>query len=165
MAPSRWPSTLVKLHAARGGVVLAVTLLGACSALLVSCVGLMRGEAEENRYANYTEARESQQRGWLPTMLPRSATEIHEWHELDTNRCFGSFRFDSGDRSAIEVTLRPGLRRPIRIDRDPSFASPLTRDPSEEQLTSAGFEFYTDRDFDFAISWKAGIAYFWNSFS
>ena len=101
--------------------------------------------------------------GWLPTMLPRSATEIHEWHDLDTNLCFGSFRFDPSDRSPLEVALQSGLRRTIRIDRDPSFASTLPRDPGEEQLARAGFEFYSEQGFDFAISWKAGIAYFWNS--
>ena len=155
----------MKLHTARIGVVSGVTLLGACIALLALYVWITRGEAQENRYANYAKSQESQRRGWLPTTLPRSATEIHEWHELDTNLCFGSFRFDPSERSAIEFTLRQGLRRTIRIDRDPSFASPLPRDPGEEQLASAGFEFYSDRDFAFAISWKAGIAYFWNSSS
>jgi hypothetical protein len=94
-------------------------------------------------------------------MLPLSANEIHEWHELDTNQCFGSFRFDPRERSIIEGTLRPGLTRPVRIDRDPSFASPLPRDPTEEQLASAGFGFYSDQDFALAISWNKGIAYFW----
>ena len=140
---------------------LTVTLLAASTALLV----LYLIEAQENRYANYAEAPESQHRGWLPTMLPRSATEIHEWHEVDTNVCFGSFRFDPSERSPMEVALHSGLRRTIRIDRDPSFASSLPRDPSEQQLLSEGFEFYTEEDFDLAISWKAGIAYFWNGSS
>lgn len=133
--------------------------------MLALYVWLTRGEAQENRYATYAQARESLRRGWLPSMLPSSATEIHEWHELDTNRCFGSFRFDPRDRSPMESTLRPGLRRPLRIDRDPSFAGALPLDPGEEQLTSAGFEFYLERDFAFAINWKTGIAYYWNSSS
>jgi len=128
---------------------------------LHGCV--FQGEVQESRYANYAEARESQRRGWLPAMLPRSATEIHEWRDLDTNLCFGSFRFDPSERSSIEVTLRPGRRRMIRIDRDPSFASPLPRDPDEQQLASAGFELYSEQGFDVAIGWKTGIAYFWNS--
>jgi hypothetical protein len=136
-----------------------------CVALLASYVWLTRGEAQENRYTTYAEGRESQRRGWLPVMLPRSATEIHEWHELDANLCFGSFHFDPRERSPMEITLRSGLRRPIRIDRDPSFASPLPRDPGEQALTRAGFEFYSSRDFDFAINWNAGTAYFWNSSS
>jgi hypothetical protein len=155
----------MKLYAARIGVASGVTLLGACLALLVLYVSFTGGEAQENRYTNYAQASEAQRRGWLPVTLPRSATEIHEWHHLDTNVCFGSFRFDPNERSVIELTLRPGQRRPIRIDRDPSFASPLPRDPSAEHLVSAGFEFYSDPGFAFAISWKAGMAYFWNSSS
>jgi hypothetical protein len=153
----------MKLYAARIGVASGVTLLGACIALLALYVWLTLGETQENRYANYAEASESQRRGWLPATLPQSATEIHEWYDLDTNECFGSFRFDTTERSAIELTLRPGRLRTIRIDRDPSFASRLPRDPSEEQLVRAGFEFYSEPDFDLAINWRAGIAYFWNS--
>ena len=152
----------MKLRAVRIG---AVILLGVCISLYALYLGFTSGEAVESRFTNYAEALESQRRGWLPTMLPLSATEIHEWHELDTNLCFGSFRFDPSERPVIEVMLRPGLGRPVRIDRDPSFASPLPRDPTEEQLASAGFEFYKDQDFAFAINWKAGIAYFWNSSS
>ena len=143
------------------GLVLGSILLRGCIALSALYLAVTWGEAQENRFANHAEAQDSQRRGWLPKTLPLSASEIHEWHELDTNQCFGSFRFDPRERAAIEVTLRPGLTRPIRIDRDPSFAGPLPRDPTEEQLASAGFEFYTDKDFAFAIKWNKGIAYFW----
>lgn len=137
--------------------------LGVRVALLGSYLWVACGEVQENRYANYAEAREAQQRGWLPTMLPRSATEIHEWHDLDTNLCLGSFRFDPSERDSIEVALTAGSRRTLRIDRDPSFASTLPRDPDEQQLTNAGFDFYSEPAFDCAISWKDGITYFWNS--
>jgi hypothetical protein len=155
--------SLPNIRVARIGVASSVGFLGAAIALFLLSVWFARGDAQENRYANYTEARESQRHGWLPATLPRSATEIHEWHDLDTNVCLGSFRFDPRERPAIEVTLNRGRRRTIRIDRDPSFSSPVPRDPGEQQLASAGFEFYSDRDFDFAINWKTGVAYFWNS--
>jgi hypothetical protein len=155
----------MKLNARKIATIAGGTFVAASIALFALYVVLTWREAKENRFSNYTEARGSQSRGWLPKMLPLSATEIHEWHDLDTNVSFGSFRFDSRQRSAIEVMLRPGLGRPLRIDRDPSFASTLPRDPSEEQLARAGFEFYKDQDFAFAISWNAGIAYFWNSAS
>jgi hypothetical protein len=153
---------LTSLDAARVRVGSVVTLFGACLALPVLYVLFTWGEREENRYINSAEASEMQRRGWLPATLPRSATEIHEWHDLDTNVCFGSFRFDPKERSTIELMLRPGQRRTMRIDRDPSFASPLPRDPREDQLVTVGFEFYSEPGFDLAISWKAGIAYFWN---
>jgi hypothetical protein len=139
-----------------------VALFGACLAVPVLYLWFTWGEREENRYITYAEASEAQHRGWLPAALPRSASEIHEWHDLDTNVSFGSFRFDPNERSTIELMLRPGQGRTMRIDRDPSFASPLPRDPTEEQLVSAGFAFYSEPGFGFAISWTAGIAYFWN---
>jgi hypothetical protein len=152
--------SVAKIGAARGAI-----LLGVAVAVLALYICNTREEAQENRYATYDDARESLGHGWLPSMLPRSATEIHEWHNSDTNLCFGSFRFDPNERSTMESTLRSGLRRPIRIDRDPSFASPLPLDPAEDQLVNFGFEFYADRDFAFAINWKSGIGYFWNSSS
>ena len=30
-------------------------------------------------------------RGWLPDILQPDATDIHEWHDLDSNRCEGQF--------------------------------------------------------------------------
>ena len=143
--------------------VLSVKTFGVCAALVVLSASC--GEIQESRYSNAAEARESQRRGWLPMLLPSSAAEIHEWRDLDTNVSIGSFRFAPAERSVIEAALQRGVRRPIRIDRDPSFASTLPRDPTEEQLTAAGFEFYTQQHFAFAISWTAGIAYFWSVFS
>ena len=135
---------------------------------LTTAVGLLAvylwmagGEIQENRYDNYSEARPSMNRGWLPAGLPRSATQVHEWHNLDTNARFGSFRFDPGE--VFEATLQPGVRSPIRIDRDPSFAITLVLDPTETQLRDAGFRFYADQDLGFAINQSAGIAYFWGS--
>jgi hypothetical protein len=150
----RAKTIILKLNGARTGAVLGLTVLGACIALIALYVWFTEGEIQENRYTNYKEAQESQRRGWLPATLPRSATEIHEWHDVDPS-----------ERSLLVLGLRPGLGRPIRIDRDPSFASPLPRDPDKEWLTRAGFEFYSEQDFDLAINWKAGIAYFWNSSS
>jgi len=157
--------TAVKSRAAKLSVVLGVTLLGVCAGLLAFYLWLTHGEIQENRYDAYDEARESLDRGWLPPVLPRSAKAIHEWHDLDTGRCFGSFRFDPSERVTIESMLRPGLRPSIRIDRDPSFASAVPLDSSEEQLENSGFGFYSVGAFAFAINWDEGIAYFWKESS
>lgn len=144
-------------------VVLGVMVIAAFACVVALLIWVSQGDIQENRYATYAEARESLDRGWLPTGLPRSATLIHEWHNLDTNRCFGSFRFEPNERSTLESTLRPGVLAPIRIDRDPSFASPVPLDPSETELKNRGFEFYSDRDFALAINWDKGVAFFWNA--
>jgi hypothetical protein len=155
----------VKFRAAKLSLILGATLLGAGGGFLALYIWLTHGESQENRYDAYVDARESLDRGWLPSVLPRSATSIHEWHDLDTNLCVGSFRFDPRQRAAFESTLRRGLRPPLRIDRDPSFARPVQLDPSKEQLENSGFGFYSDGDFAFAINWNTGIAYFWNASS
>ena len=146
----------------RLAVVLGVMVVAAFACVVAFFIWLSHGEIQENRYASHTEARESLDHGWLPTGLPRSATQIHEWHDIDTNRCFGSFRFDPNERSTLESTLRPGVLPPIRIDRDPSFATTVPRDPSEGELKNLGFEFHSDGDFALAINWANGIGYFWN---
>lgn len=135
------------------------TLLGACIALPILYAA--RDRVQENRFTSAVEVRESRQRDRLPAMLPRSATEIHAWHDGRAKVSLGSFRFDPRERVTIEPALEVGLRQPIRIDRDPSFATVLPRDPSEMQLAGEGFEFYTNDDFALAIRWKDGIAYFW----
>lgn len=116
-------------------VILGVMVIAAAAGVFAFFIWLTQGEIQENRYATYVEARESLDHGWLPTELPRSATSIHEWHNIDTNRCFGSFRFDPNERSTLESTLRRGR----------------------------GFEFYSDGVFALAINWDNGMAYFWNS--
>ena len=153
----------MKPQAARTGVVVGIALVAALG-LVVSYSWTSQGEIEESRYATYGEVI-ARQRPWLPPTLPRSATEIHESHEVETVACVGSFRFDPSEQASLMSSLRPGVRQRVRIDRDPSFSSPLPRDPDVEQLARAGFELYSDRQFAFAINWTAGMAYFWRSVS
>jgi hypothetical protein len=87
------------------------TVLAAVIALLAFYLRSTGGEVQEHRYASYGEAQEGQARGWLPPLLPKSATEIHEWHDLDTSLSVGSFRFDTSERSKIVAGLQGGVRR------------------------------------------------------
>jgi hypothetical protein len=134
------------------------TLLAA--GLLSCAVSLACGDVQESRYSAAGDAQASLARGWLPAGLPGSATQIHEWHDVDTNESYGSFKFDAGERPRLESRLRLGLQGTVRIDRDPSF-SPTVRDPSVAELRNAGFEFYADGDFGLAVEWASGTAYFW----
>ena len=128
---------------------------------LFGCAFLACGEIHESRYSAAGDAQPSLARGWLPAGLPPSATQIHEWHDVDTNQSYGSFKFDAGERPRLESRLRLGLQGTVRIDRDPSFATAVPRDPSVAELRNAGFEFYGDGDFGLAIEWASGTAYFW----
>lgn len=45
------------------------------------------GEDVESHYRTYAELELAGEgpRSWMPSWLPRSATDIHDWHNLDTN--------------------------------------------------------------------------------
>jgi hypothetical protein len=61
-------------------------------------------EIQRTFYASYEEAKKSGafERGWLPEYLPRSAKNIHEEHNLDTNQGWAEFEFDVKDIAKIE---------------------------------------------------------------
>jgi len=54
------------------------------------------GETQEVFYKDMDAARKDNavERGWIPNIIPESSTEIHERHDLDTNRVWISFKFD-----------------------------------------------------------------------
>jgi hypothetical protein len=45
-------------------------------------------------------------RGWLPEWLPSTASEIEEWHDLDTNRTIASFLYRQGDPPKLPAECR-----------------------------------------------------------
>ena len=61
-------------------------------------------ENPKSTFASYEEMDRSGliARGWLPQYLPRSATEIVESHNLDTNRVWAAFRYRVGDFDSVE---------------------------------------------------------------
>jgi hypothetical protein len=61
-------------------------------------------ENQSSRFSTYDELRASGliERGWVPEFLPRSATDIEESHDLDTNRGWASFKYKAGDTAAAD---------------------------------------------------------------
>ena len=55
-------------------------------------------------------------RGWLPSLIPMSATDIRVTNDLDTNLSEGSFSFDPADSKAFTGSLSP-------VDRASAVAS------------------------------------------
>src|SRR5262245_47125255 len=102
--------------------------LGAITSHLLVALAFVTGgctslERSESSYGSVAEAAASGaiDRGWLPADLPPSAAAIREWHDLDTNRGFGTLRFGStddrwvqgrwtavGDDHALSVRRQPG---------------------------------------------------------
>jgi len=62
-----------------------------------------------NKYADYDSVMENNatQQGWIPALLPKSAYEIAETHDLDTNKLFGSFYYKQKDEEALLSELKP----------------------------------------------------------
>ena len=52
-------------------------------------------ENPKSYFKNYDEAKASglMERGWIPTYIPKSSTEIRETHNIDTNRVQMTFQF------------------------------------------------------------------------
>lgn len=74
----------------------------AVSTLLAGC-----GDIIESSHSTLAAARADIERGWIPPILPVSAAQIRERHNLDTNVGRGSFTFgDEGSRDFKE-SLRP----------------------------------------------------------
>ena len=60
-----------------------------------ACLALVRCDSRESSYATYEAAVHDGaiKRGWLPGWLPRTASNIHEWHDQDTNETLASFAY------------------------------------------------------------------------
>jgi hypothetical protein len=62
-----------------------------------------------NKYSDRETVKENQamEKGWVPAILPESAFEIKETHDLDTNALFGSFRYNEKDEEGLLKNLSP----------------------------------------------------------
>jgi hypothetical protein len=107
-------------------------------------------------------------RGWLPADLPPSATAIREWHDLDTNRGFGTLRFGSSDDGWVhEHWQAVADTRPLNVRHQ--WGDPVWW-PNELQgrvdtagLRQANWSFYTTGSFYLAVQWDSRTLYFWQA--
>lgn len=104
-----------------------------------------------SHHATLAEASAEIERGWIPSILPSSATSISETHNLDTNIGKGTFVFGEAGTEEFREVLKPmpsdeAIRR-ITIPRD--------------RMEREGYHFYTHGDFYFAIDWNRGRGEFW----
>jgi len=56
-----------------------------------------------NKYADIETVKEQQaiEKGWVPSILPLSAYEITETHNIDKNELFGSFKYKEEDEASF----------------------------------------------------------------
>ena len=60
-------------------------------------------DIDVNKYKNIKEVRKDKaiERGWVPAILPKSAYNIIEIHDLDTNRLYGRFYYKEKDETLL----------------------------------------------------------------
>ena len=61
------------------------------------------GDVQINKYDSKSVVQEEQaiERGWIPGIIPDSAFEIAETHDIDTNEVFGSFKYKQEDEEKL----------------------------------------------------------------
>jgi len=61
-----------------------------------------------NKYDDYQTVMEDNatERGWIPGILPKSAFDIAETHDIDKNELYGSFRYKQKDEEAFTSHLK-----------------------------------------------------------
>jgi len=60
-------------------------------------------DVQVNKYSDKETVKKNQaiERGWVPAILPESAYDISETHDLDTNALFGSFQYREKDEESL----------------------------------------------------------------
>jgi len=87
-------------------LIIASLLIAASLYLLMSA---FIQDFEINKYEDLSsvKAEGAIERGWVPGVLPASSYEIAETHDLDTNVCYGAFRYKEPDEAAFLGKLKP----------------------------------------------------------
>ncbi|MCD6212586.1 MAG: hypothetical protein J7J02_06350 [Sulfurovum sp.] len=60
-------------------------------------------DVQINKYEDIEVVKENKaiQQGWVPSILPESAYEITETHNLDANTLFGNFKYKEQDEAGL----------------------------------------------------------------
>ena len=81
-----------------------IALTGLLLFPLVGCSRLDESEHPESHYESYLAAVESDALGkgrFIPDLLPESAFDIYETHDLDSNEAWVAFRYAPGDSCGV----------------------------------------------------------------
>ncbi len=66
-------------------------------------------DVQINKYSDIAAVKDQKavQHGWIPGILPESAYDIAETHNIDKNTLFGSFKYKEEDEEAFLKHLSP----------------------------------------------------------
>jgi hypothetical protein len=118
-------------------------------ALLVLAVSGCARDVQTNTFASRFEAEDIIARGWIPEVLPHSAVQIYESHNLDLNVSYGTFEFGSAGVPDFKAALTP---LPPAHPSEPE---------ARGELETEGYVFYSHDDFVLAVDWPDRKAQFW----
>jgi hypothetical protein len=162
----------MQLGRARTGII-AATGIATVALLMAGSRAIARHEQPVASYRDLTAARADGAfaRGWLPELLPRSARQLREVHDLDTNARWLAFRADSADLADVTATLAPltlaqarssAERRPSHawLDAPPELGGfNLATARGAQQL---GLYFAPAAAYCLAVEWRTGRAWGWS---
>lgn len=134
---------------------------GVASVLVVTCIACT--EQQEASYADLATAERAGavRRGWIPDWVPKSAHDLREVHNLDTNRSMLAFRYDPSDRPAVPNTC--SQVRASEVPPVPFAASWWPRDVPPTKFVTHRHAFFSceiGRAF-LAVSADEGEVYYW----
>jgi len=68
-------------------------------------------DVQINKYPDIASVKEDRaiEKGWVPALLPDSAYDIEETHDIDTNQLFGRFYYKDADEQILIRQLTPVL--------------------------------------------------------
>jgi len=138
-----------------GSVLVATVLLCSCN------------EMFESRYANKAEADRDGaiSRGWIPSWLPASATDIREIHDIDTNETWLKFAAMEADLLALATQCSAIPGAPKRLP--PQIRSWWPGDLSDDRARPVdAYQFlacHADHGGYLAIDRKNARAYYWRT--
>ncbi len=80
-------------------------IAGICLALLIGAIWYIdKTEHSESHFETYQALQSSEliAKGWVPSLIPRSAYDIYEEHRVDQDRVHVRFRFLPGDTAHLQ---------------------------------------------------------------
>lgn len=131
--------------------------------LISSCVMAGCGETPEEHYPNFEAAVSAGaiSRGWIPALLPKSASDIHEIHNIDSSKSMLAFRFNGTEK--IELGSSCERVDPFKPARPPFKVSWWPSDVPASKLSTYRHSIYSceiGKAF-LALSEKLGEGFYW----
>jgi hypothetical protein len=130
-------------------------------------------ETPVTKYTTFAEAQADGaiERGWLPTFLPASATDIRDVHNIDTNARWLTFHAPIGDLRLMVQGFKPlayaearrtALPRSWRVGGlwPPELSEPLLATPRDTDLLA--YYRAAEDDLCLAVEWRTGRAWAWS---